>query len=74
MQEALLSLPKDEKFEASNQATKPAGGYYALIRAGTMQITTSVITMGRTPLFEMLNSGAILVEKMNGWRNNILIF
>ncbi|MBT2787598.1 MULTISPECIES: hypothetical protein [unclassified Halomonas] len=49
VQEALLSLPKDEKFEASNQATKPAGGYYALIRAGTMQITTSVITMGRTP-------------------------
>lgn len=49
VQEALLGLPKDEKFEASNQATKPAGGYYALIRAGTMQITTSVITVGRTP-------------------------
>ena len=49
MAEPDVILPKDEKFEASNQATKPAGGYYALIRAGTMQITTSVITVGRTP-------------------------
>lgn len=49
VQEALLSLPKDENFEVSNQVTKPAGGHYALVRAGIMQITTSVITMGRTP-------------------------
>lgn len=49
VQEALLSLPKDENFEVSNQVTKPAGGHYALVRAGSMQITTSVITMGRTP-------------------------
>ncbi|MCH4811339.1 hypothetical protein [Vreelandella neptunia] len=49
VQEALLSLPKDENFEVSNQVTKPAGGHYALVCAGSMQITTSVITMGRTP-------------------------
>ncbi|MFG6668190.1 hypothetical protein ACGK9R_13940 [Halomonas sp. HNIBRBA4712] len=49
VQEALLSLAKDESFEVSNQITRPAGGHYALVRAGGMQITTSVITMGRTP-------------------------
>lgn len=49
VQEALLSLAKDDRFDVSNQVTKPAGGHYALVRAGNMQITTSVITMGRTP-------------------------
>lgn len=49
VQEALLSLAKDDRFDVSNQVTRPAGGHYALVRAGNMQITTSVITMGRTP-------------------------
>ncbi|MCG6658519.1 hypothetical protein HOP52_12225 [Halomonas campisalis] len=49
VQEALLGLPEDEGFEVSNQSTRPAGGHYALIRAGSLQVTTSIITMGRTP-------------------------
>lgn len=49
VQEALLRLPESESFEVRNQSTRPAGGHYALIRAGNLQITTSIITMGRTP-------------------------
>lgn len=49
VQEALLGLPEAESFKVGNQATMPAGGHYALIRAGSLQITTSVIAMGRTP-------------------------
>lgn len=49
VQEALLRLPKGEGFEVCNQTTQPAGGHYALVRAGNLQLTTSVITMGRMP-------------------------
>jgi len=49
VQEALLGLPEDEGIDVINQATRPAGGHYALIRAGSLQITTSVITIGRVP-------------------------
>ncbi|WP_431025634.1 hypothetical protein [Halomonas sp. H5] len=49
VQEALLALPGDESFEVINRATRPAGGHFALIRAGALQITTSVVTIDRAP-------------------------
>ena len=49
VQEALLNLPFDDTFEVVNYPTQPAGGHFALIRAGDLQITTSVITVGRKP-------------------------
>lgn len=44
VQEALLGLQSGESFEVSNYSTRPAGGHYALIRAGSLLITTSVVT------------------------------
>lgn len=49
VQEALLDIPKDDDFEVINRSTRPAGGHFALVRAGSIQITTSVITLDRTP-------------------------
>lgn len=49
VQEALLGLPGGEGFEVINRTTRPAGGHYALIRAGSLQITTSIVTVDRVP-------------------------
>lgn len=47
VQEALLGLQAGESFEVSNYPTQPAGGHFALIRAGSLQITTSVMTQDK---------------------------
>lgn len=49
VQEALLSLTDDANFEVRNCSTRPAGGHYALIQAGVLQITTSVVAIDRKP-------------------------
>lgn len=49
VQEALLSLPEGDGFQVINRATKPAGGHFALISAGAIKITASVVTADRVP-------------------------
>ncbi|WP_413662505.1 hypothetical protein ACG1BZ_14905 [Microbulbifer sp. CNSA002] len=49
LQEALLNIPPGEGFSVTNQATRPAGGHYALVNAGALKLTASVITMDRAP-------------------------
>lgn len=48
VQEALLRLPADGGFEVINRTTRPAGGHFALVSAGSLKITTSVIPKDRT--------------------------
>ncbi|MGQ7262916.1 hypothetical protein [Vreelandella sp. V005] len=48
VQEALLGLQNDESFDVSNYPTKPVGGHFALISAGSLRITTSVMTIDKT--------------------------
>lgn len=50
VQEALLDLTRDEGFEVVSRATRPAGGHFALVQAGAIKVTTSVVTTDRTPL------------------------
>ncbi len=49
VQEALLNLPAEDGFELINRKTRPAGGHFALVRAGTINITASVVTTDRMP-------------------------
>lgn len=49
VQETLLRLPAENGFEVINRTTRPAGGHFALVCAGSLKITASVITTDRTP-------------------------
>ncbi|MFV0278999.1 MAG: hypothetical protein ACK5HY_17720 [Parahaliea sp.] len=49
VQEALLHLPAEDGFEVINRTTHPVGGHFALVCAGSLKITASVITTDRTP-------------------------